>query len=465
MNPLKLIRTSTFQLAWWYMGIFGGSALIMVGFVYWATVGQLERQIDANIRADIAGLVDQYREYGASDLARLVRLRLEQRGGEPMLYLLGIPGDRPMAGNLRDWPQGRITVDGWLEFSFRDERGRPAPARGYVLPLEGGLYLLVGRALTDLQASRNLINKAYIWSLLLGLGLAALGGTLMSLSVTRRIDAINRTSREIMTGRLKHRMPVRGVNDEFDQLADNLNAMLDRMDTLIDGVRSVADNIAHDLRTPLTRLRGRLESLSSRTDVGEDIRHELAACQHEADHLLATFRALLRIARIESGSHDRVWSEVDLGTLLTDAWEMYDALGEEKGVKLRYTPTTARVHGDRDLIFQAVSNLLDNAVKYSPAGAGVELVVEDRPDHVDIVVDDHGRGIPADEMDKVLGRFYRASTATDVSGSGLGLSLVNAIAAHHDGQILLGDNAPGLSVRLRLPKNASGTAVAAGRDS
>src|SRR5690606_38162208 len=218
------------------------------------------------------------------------------------------------------------------------------------------------------------------------------GGALISLSVTRRIDAINRTSREIMTGRLQERMPVRGVNDEFDQLAENLNAMLDRMDILIDGVRSVADNIAHDLRTPLTRLRAKLEALSARADVGEDLRQELAAAQGEADHLLATFRALLRIARIESGSHEGAWSEVDLGALAEDAWDLYQALGDEQGVHLVCHPAPVRIRGDRDLLFQAVANLVDNGIKYSPPGSTVELTVTGDGDRAEVTVSDHGRG-------------------------------------------------------------------------
>ena len=179
MNPLRLIRTSTFQLAWWYMGIFGASALILVYFVYWATVGQLQRQINANIRADAAGLVEQYRQYGTPNLARSVRLRLEQRGGEPMLYLLGVPGSRPIAGNLRDWPQGQVIADGWVEFSFRDERGRPVPALAHILRLDDGMHLLVGRALIDLRP-RATSRKGLRLESPAGTRPAVLGGVLMS---------------------------------------------------------------------------------------------------------------------------------------------------------------------------------------------------------------------------------------------------------------------------------------------
>lgn len=444
------------------MGLFGGSALILVGFVYWATIGQLERQIDARILSEVQALAERYPLEGIPGLGRTIQRRLEQRTEEPMLYLLAPPDGLPIAGNLPGWPEGRFDGQGWFDFSFTDARGREIPARGQIFALGDGMQILVARALGDLQASRDLVNKAYVWSMVLGLGLAGLGGTLISVSVTRRIDAINRTSREIMTGSLKERVPLRGVHDEFDQLAENLNAMLDRIDSLIEGVRAVADNIAHDLRTPLTRLRSRLEGMVERADLDEGVRLELAAALQDADHLLTTFRALLRIARIESGSHDRVWSDVDLTALVADAWELYHAVGEEKEVRVRLQSAPARVTGDRDLIFQAISNLLDNAVKYSPAGGEVMVSLESAADHVDVVVTDRGPGIPAGERDRVLDRFYRASTAIGIPGSGLGLSLVQAIARHHGGQVLLGDNGPGLRACLRLPVRPP-VAVAGGR--
>jgi signal transduction histidine kinase len=276
---------------------------------------------------------------------------------------------------------------------------------------------------------------------------------LLSYSVTRRIDAINRTSREIMAGGLQRRMPVRGVNDEFDQLAGSLNAMLDRIDQLIEGVRAVADNIAHDLRTPLTRLRGRLEALAARRGLDDAVRAELADCLGESDQLLATFRALLRIARLESGTHQGEWQQVDLPALLHDAWELYAAVAEERDITVRLATGGGSVRGDADLIFQAVSNLLDNAIKYSPPGSEVLLELADRGDDVAICVADHGPGIPAAEHGKVMDRFYRVAATAALPGSGLGLSLVRAIAVHHGGRLEFGDNMPGLVATLVLPRS------------
>jgi signal transduction histidine kinase len=272
VNPLRLIRTSTFQLAWWYMGIFGASALILVGYVYWATAGYLEQQTNAAVQADITGLVEQYRQRGIRGLEASIRDRLSTSTGSSSVYLFADRDLAPLAGNLPAWPAGTLDEAGWYSFTLTDEAGRRVPARGQVFVLTDGRRLLVGQSQARLEATRDLVNTAFRWALGIGLVLALLGGMLMSYSVTRRIDAINRTSAEIMAGRLKRRMPVRGVNDEFDQLAGNLNAMLDRIDSLIEGVRAVADNIAHDLRTPLTRLRGRLEGLAGRGGLGRGAR-------------------------------------------------------------------------------------------------------------------------------------------------------------------------------------------------
>ncbi len=451
MNPLRLIRTSTFQLAWWYMGIFGASALILVGYVYWATAGYLEQQTNIAVQADITGLVEQYRQRGIRGLEATIRERLTTSTGSSSVYLFADRDLAPLAGNLPAWPAGTLDEAGWYSFTLTDEAGRQVPARGQVFVLTDGRRLLVGQSQARLEATRDLVNTAFRWALGIGLVLALLGGMLMSYSVTRRIDAINRTSAEIMAGRLKRRMPVRGVNDEFDQLAGNLNAMLDRIDSLIEGVRAVADNIAHDLRTPLTRLRGRLEGLAGRGGLGEDVQAELAAALAESDQLLATFRALLRIARLESGTHEGEWQAIDVGALVHDAWELWQAVGEERGIRVLPAVGTARLRGDADLVFQAVSNLLDNAVKYSPDGSEVQLRIEDRGDLVGISVADRGPGIPADERPKVLQRFYRVAATAGLPGSGLGLSLVAAIAHHHGGELTLADHHPGLVATLLLP--------------
>jgi signal transduction histidine kinase len=437
------------------MGIFGSSALILIGYIYWQTNGYLEQQTNATISAEIRGLTEQFRQSGGPGVEAVIRDRIARDPSRSTLYLLVSADRRPVLGNLAAWPAGKLDADGWYRFTQVDQQGRQLPFQGQILQTGAGHRLLVAKEQSNLAATRQLINRVYVLTLAIGLLLALFGGIVLSSSVTRRVDAINRTSREIMAGRLQRRMPVRGINDEFDQLADNLNAMLDRIDSLIDSVRAVTDNIAHDLRTPLTRLRGRLENLALQPQISETVRSELNATITDADHLLTTFRALLRIARIESGTHDEAWSDIDLGALLHDAWELYQAVGEEKDITVHLGTATGHMRGDRDLLFQAVANLLDNAIKYSPAGSEVRLELRDEGGRLTIMVSDQGPGVPAAERGKVLDRFYRTATVTGIPGSGLGLSLVNAIARHHGGQLILEDNAPGLRVLLELPKTDS----------
>lgn len=461
MNLLRLVRTSTFQLAWSYMGVFGGSALLLMGYVYWAMAGHLEQQTNATIAAEITGLVEQYRERGSAQLEVVIRQRAAASDSRGTLYLFTDARLRRLAGNIDAWPEGTLTADGWYDFKRVDEQQREVPVRGQVFVLSDGRRLLVAQDKQRLEATRALINQAFMWALLIGIALSLLGGFLMSATVLRRIESINTTSRDIMSGRLKQRMPVRGINDEFDQLASNLNAMLDRIDQLVDGVRAVADNIAHDLRTPLTRLRARLETLAARPDLRGETHDELNAALADADQMLATFRALLRIARLESGGLERAWADIDLGVLLQDAWELYQAVGEDKDMHVRLEPCTGHLRGDRDLLFQAIANLLDNAIKYSPPGSEISLSMQSHDGWIDINVGDRGPGVPPAERDKVMQRFYRTDSVTGIPGSGLGLSLVNAIARHHGGIVLLTDNQPGLQATLRLPENA-GSAAAAG---
>ena len=444
------------------MGIFGASALVLIGLLRWATVGYLEQQSNESIQAELSGLVEQHNLLGPTELEALVNARAAISPGVLTLYLLADRQRNRLAGNLASFPPFTANADGWYNFEGIDADERKIHMRGRFVILGDGKYLLVAQDQRRLESIRALIDRAALWALLGGLALALLGGVLMSSSVMGRIDAINRASRQIMTGRLQSRMPLRGVNDEFDQLSENLNAMLDRIDSLIEGVRSVADNIAHDLRTPLTRLRGRLENLTGRPGLDDDLRVELGSAITEADHLLATFRALLRIARIESGTHDREWADVEIGPLLDDAWELYQAVGEEKSIVVHLVNGGGTLHGDRDLLFQALCNLLDNAVKYSPPGSEVTLTGSDAGNALEISVADRGPGVPVAERDKVMDRFYRSAAVASVPGSGLGLALVKAIAHHHGGQLVLTDNSPGLRATLHLPKGGVGEMALAG---
>jgi signal transduction histidine kinase len=386
-------------------------------------------------------------------LVRTLNERIERNPDGSSIYLIASPTYAPLAGNLSTWPEGAPTEDGWLSFPIDDLRddGLTIDARARLFVLQGGFRLLVGRDIRALENTQQLIVRALLWGLAITVALGLVGGLMMSRGVLRRIEQINQTSREIMAGDLSRRIPTRGNSDDFDQLAEHLNAMLDEIERLMEGIRRVSDNIAHDLRTPLTRLRNRLESL--RGDLTGDVsqRERVDTCIADADQLLVTFRALLRIAHIEAGTQRAPADPVDLATLTQDAADFYEALAEDKRVALNTRITGApTVAGDRDLIFQAITNLLDNALKYTPTDGQVTLSVSETAHRVDITVADTGPGIPEAERHNVTQRFHRLESSRSTPGTGLGLSLVAAVARFHQATLLLEDNAPGLRATLRF---------------
>lgn len=457
MRSSELLNSSSFRLAVGYMGLFAISVLLLLAFIYWSTISFMASQTDATIRAEITGLAEQYREGGLEDLVRTIRQRIERDPSSASVYLFATSNYQPLTGNISGWPDTKPDRDGWLTFEFTDARDpqRVLRARARQFRLQDGLLLLVGRDIRELDASRRLLINALTWGMGLTLLLALAGGLVMSRGVLRRIERINQASREIMAGDLKRRVETRGAGDEFDQLAVNLNAMLDEIERLMNGIRHVSDNIAHDLRTPLTRLRTRLEQLRSQLGDDDPAAAEAEQSIAEADQLLATFGALLRIARIEAGAaRNNITTRVDLAQLVTDAAELYDALAEEKEIVIETrAQNPVIVTGDRDLLFQAVINLLDNAIKYSPAGGRVtlQLTAGDKATLLDVA--DHGPGIPHAQREQVVQRFYRLDNSRGTPGSGLGLSLVAAVASMHRARLELLDNRPGLRARLRFDRN------------
>jgi signal transduction histidine kinase len=283
--------------------------------------------------------------------------------------------------------------------------------------------------------------------------LALAGGTMMSRTMMHRIEIINATCHQIMDGDLKRRIPRTGVDDDFDKLVATLNRMLDQIEVLMTGVKQVTNNIAHDLRTPLTHLRRRLEMLRE-NNLSID-RHEelLDQAIGEADGLLMTFKALLRISEVESGSRRVGFQNVDMSALLHDVIELYMPLSEEKEQTFEAEVTQARmIPGDRDLLFQAFANILDNAIKYTQAAGRIQLVLRDQPGRLEVAISDTGPGIPAEAREQVFERFFRLETSRSSPGNGLGLSLVAAIVKLHNGQIELTDNQPGLKLTITLPR-------------
>jgi len=446
----RLLRSTFFRLARLYAGLTLATMLMTLGFIYWATAGYMDREINATIDEEILGLEEQYENRGLEGLSAAIGERVSLEGNRDAVYLLTDSEFRPLAGNLERWPAFPVDDAGRIRFQLpqrADDASDEPMARARTFLLPGGQHLLVGREINDLEAIRGLILGALGWGILVTLVAALAIGLLMGARVLRRLEAINQTSRDIMHGDLSQRVPTDGSGDDYDQLASNLNQMLDRIEALMESVRQVSDNIAHDLRTPLGRLRTRLEEIrSSQPGVpSNDIERAIG----DADDLLVMFNALLRIARIESGSKAPEFSRLDMHVLLQDIVELYEPLAAEKRQQIILEGHAGvPVNGDRDLLFQAFSNLVDNAIKHTPPGGTIRLAAAMDAGTCRIQVTDTGPGIPSELREKVFQRFYRCDYSRSTPGSGLGMSLVRAIIDIHHARIELADNEPGLRVMV-----------------
>ena len=443
----RLFRTSVFRLTLGYMALFALSVGTLSAFVYWATLGYLDSQTNAIIEAEINGLYEQFERNGLRGLADVIEERKRRDTERRSFYLLADAVGRPLAGNVPYWPLGVDDARGqWVDFVQRDS---DTPVRAMLLRIGPGLRLLVGRDTRELTEIRRMLRSASLYGITLTLALALVGGLLLAVSAERRLAEINRTTRQIMAGDLSRRAPRKGTNDEHDELAQNINAMLDQIESLLTGMRHVGDSVAHDLRGPITRLRNRLETVAA---AETPRREDLAECIAQLDQVLATFNALLRIARVESGAYRSAFTTVDLERIVRDVSELYQAAAEEGHVTLRCeSPAGVEVFGDRELLAQMLTNLVDNAIKYTPEGGVVTVGLERRGDTALLRVADTGPGIPEADRGRVLQRFTRLDQARSQPGNGLGLALVNAVAVQHHGRLVLGDNAPGLVVTIELP--------------
>ena len=449
----SITRSFAWRIAVGYGVLFGLSGLALLAFIYVSTEGFTTRQMEAVVEAEVQGLAERYRVAGIRGLRALVRERIARNPASSSIYLLADSRFRVLAGNLSSWPETARGADPWVEFDLyttgEAERREAHRARARHFQLRRGYHLLVGRNMRDFEEMRSAIFRTVAWGIVVAAALALVIGWRLRRSVVARIESINRTSRRIMEGELSERIESQGSGDEFDELVTNLNAMLERIETLMDDVRRVSDNVAHDLRTPLGRLRTRLEQLRDAGDGGASA--ELAeAALGEADQMLATFNALLRIARIETRQRRHAFARVDLAAIGDDVADLYAPVAESRDITFRHSGIAAPVDGDADLLFQSLANLLDNAMKYTPEGGSVTLHVTSDDDTVTVVVADTGPGVPSGEREAVLRRFYRLEPARSTPGSGLGLSLVAAVVQLHEATMALEDNDPGLVVRLRF---------------
>ena len=455
-SPDRFLHSTSFRLLAWYAVVFGASVVVLLTIVYWITLAAIDGQLSDSVDRESQVLVELYRGGSVDRVARAIQLRVADLRPPRRYYLLqGANGER-IAGNLppREPAEGDMVLPVSYLFpdgSFKADNpadAYPVLARGQ--RLDKGEFLLVGESRYRAIKAREAIGWAFGWGIAITVLLAAVGGVALRTGFLRRIEEINRTTRSIMDGDLTQRVPTRSGGDEMDQLATNLNAMLARIQSLMESLKQVSDDIAHDLRTPLSRLRYRLEAARDKAGPGGAPVVEQSIA--DVDAILATFAALLRIAQIESGGRRAAFSDVDLAQVVSTVTEAYVPVAEDRGQKMEVViGRVPSIHGDRELLTQLMANLLENSIRHCPAGVHITVDLGPEAGTPVLRVADSGPGIPEAEFERVFRRFYRVESSRTTPGSGLGLALVKAVADLHGASVALSDNRPGLRVAIRFP--------------
>ena len=437
------------------IAVFGAAVFALFSYVYWSTASFVRSRSDGAIAAAHAVLRQAYDQGGRGGLEAAIAQRVADDRSDGGFYLLVDPSFAPVAGNLAVWPSALKDIGDWSNVGVRERQPDAADApllRVKSETLPDGYHLLVGRNIDDLDEFAQKIRAALMGALALTFVIGAFASVFVTRRTVGRIEAINTTSRAIMHSGLGERIPLRGTRDEWDQLAENLNQMLDRIEGLMGEVKQVTDNVAHDLRTPLARMRGRLEKAHARRRDGEYDQSLIGDTLADLDAVLRMFASLTRISQIEANDRIAGFRPIDLADIAREVVELFDAAAEEKGghVSVVADPQVL-LTGDRDLLFDAVANLVDNAIKHGREAGKVTVEVSQDNAGTEVSVADDGPGIPADECRHVFKRFYRLERSRRTPGNGLGLSLVAAVARLHGATIEMADNAPGLKFCLRFP--------------
>jgi signal transduction histidine kinase len=467
----KLIRTTAFRLTLAYLFLFALFAASLLGYFAWNTRRMITEQITTTVNAESGVISDIFGRRGLHGLVSTIENRALRPGAN--LYLVTTPEGRAIAGNVGSLSPGVMATSGWSETAYRrldEQDNTDHRALVHITELDNGFRLLIGRDLEERRRLFGIVAKAAQWSVLVVIVLGLGGGIFVARRVLRRIDAMTGTTQRIMAGDLSGRLPVGRSGDELDRLAENLNAMLERIEALMMGLKEVSDNIAHDLKTPLTRLRNRAEEALAKSGSEADYRCALERTIEESDGLIRTFNALLMIARAESGQARGNMDDFDGADVANGIQELYEPLAEDDGMTLRVKTESTPLHGNRELISQALANLVENAIKYgkplpavqplsansAAAANSKEILIEARRDgdQVLLSVTDHGPGIPASDRKHAVERFVRLEASRTQPGSGLGLSLASAVATLHGGELRLDDAHPGLSATLAIPASA-----------
>lgn len=461
MNPRRLLHTSAVRLALRYALFYAALVVLALGLLYWSVSRFVDTQLAAGMHHTADALERAHGELDPTEFSTLLRTELRAGGPSKLHLLLADANGLPLAGDFAGWPPGlsadnqvhNVQIEDELIPGRQEDEDAYWPVLGRRLP--SGQRLLVAYGMDQAEALMDFTQGTMIAILLGSIALALGLGLMQGRALLVRIDTLIDAARAIGAGRLNRRIPLSGHADEFDELAERLNAMLDRIGALMNGMRQVTDNVAHDLRRPLSRVRNLLEVTSAKARDTSEYRDVIDRAIVDLDEIIQTFNALIEIAQAESGSFRGEWGMVDVSALATELGELYRDLAEEQGrmLELAVHPGCT-VTGNRHLLAQAIGNLLDNALKFTPSGTPLRLAVSQSDDSVRVVVGDRGPGIPEEDREHVVERFFRLDAARSTPGSGLGLSLVAAVARLHGAGLTLGDAMPGLVVGLAFPSGS-----------
>ncbi|WP_424981771.1 sensor histidine kinase [Maritalea sp. S77] len=467
MNRIwRIWKTTTFRQSGFFVLLFVLFSTTILGYIAYQSSILIQRQQVSAINREIGQLNRTYQRAGTPGLVQGVQ-RFADRPG-PGIYYVADPTGQMLAGNVTEIPTFVLQNPGVHSFRYEveenwhDDEEYERPDRGLALvksfQLPSGFYLVVGRDIVERRGFSAIIFEAFGWGVFWIIILSVLLGTILARNIMRRLDLISAASKKIMTGDLSERLPITKRNDEYDRVSENLNEMLDRIENLMAGLKEVTDNVAHDLKTPLTRLRNKVERALNHEDDPEQMRNALQATIEESDQLIRTFNALLLIARVEAGAPDGSFELVAVDEIIEDIVDLYQPVAEDSGIELSTKLNTVpKVKGSRELIGQAIVNLVENAIKYAKAAQGVpciQISLEEHRSDIRICVADNGSGIPEKDRERVLERFVRLEESRSEAGSGLGLALVSAVARLHKGRLEILDNEPGTKVLITLPKDS-----------
>lgn len=455
-----VLHSYSFRIALMYLLFFLFSTMILFVFIYYTSTRSVTEQLDEILLSDRIAFIERFEFSGLNGLVRLVNSRVQSQGHDAAYSLISAEQEI-IAGNLANWPIIPAPA-GRLEFVLSpvSANSKSATFRGDILSLPEGHSLLIARSKLRISEAQNKLINTFIGATLITVILGLLGGYALSKRAVRRISNINRLCRTIVQGDITQRLNVLSVQDDLDDLSVNINTMLDKIESLMNEIVQVSDNIAHDMRTPLSHLRLKLETIQAQTSESNAGHTQLEQAITATDSIISTFNALLRISKIEAGKHAEKFVELDFSALITDVIELYSPLVEDKQQRLSiHAIDEAHIEGDRDLLFQAISNLLDNAIKYTPENGSIDISLSKANGKLTFSICDSGPGVPDIELSKLSRRYYRVDTSRSLPGNGLGLSLVEAIAKAHKAMLEFSNNKnqQGLCARIVFPQKRQGS--------